>query len=155
MLGGKASSFCCYCTPSQFCLKIHSVKYRDNLSEYMASTPFVTIIIPIRNETHYIERTLNAVIAQNYPSNRMEVLIVDGMSSDGTRKICKQITQKASGIQFRILDNHKKIVPAALNIGFREAKGEIIIRVDGHCEIAPDYVRQCVRFLLEENDNVQ
>jgi len=116
----------------------------------MSEHPFVSIILPIRNEARYIERTFNAVIGQDYPTNRMEILVVDGMSIDGTREILIHITRWAPHLSIQILDNPQKIVPPALNIGLQCASGDIVIRVDGHCEIAPDYVSRCVQ-LLQEN----
>jgi succinoglycan biosynthesis protein ExoA len=102
--------------------------------------PFVTMILPIRNEVNHIERCIRSVLAQDYPKKRMELLVVDGMSDDGTRELLTKF-----GVRF--LDNPKRIVPAALNIGLKEARGEIIVRVDGHCEISSDYVRKCVELL--------
>lgn len=117
--------------------------------------PFVTVIMPIRNEAAYIARSLGAVLAQDYPPERMEVLVVDGMSDDGTREVISSLQVRHPRFAIRILDNPARIVPTALNLGLRHARGEIIIRVDGHCEIAPDYVRRCVEVLQETGaDNV-
>ncbi len=124
------------------------IKTKPNSKE---SFPFVTVIIPIRNEARYIEQTLNSVLAQDYSHKCVEVLILDGMSNDGTRKICEEIIQQVSIFPIQILDNPKNIVPSALNIGFRHAKGDVVIRVDGHCEIAPNYITECVKHLLEKN----
>ena len=107
--------------------------------------PFVTVIMPVRNEAAYIERSLGAVLAQDYPADRLEVLVVDGLSTDGTRDIVGRMAQPP---RVRLLDNPAGIVPPGLNIGIRQARGEIVVRVDGHCEIAPDYVRRCVEHLL-------
>lgn len=107
-----------------------------------SDVPYVTVIMPIRNEAHYIERSLGAVVSQDYPPDRMEVLVVDGMSDDGTRDIVRQMKDDGSSIV--LLDNPRRIVPTALNIGLRRAQGDVIVRVDGHCEIAPDYLRRCI-----------
>ena len=108
-------------------------------------SPFVTIILPIRNEANYIERCLETILQQDYPPEQIEILVVDGFSTDDTRRIVQQIAQCQPRI--RLLDNAKGIVPTAMNIGLKEARGEIIVRVDGHCEIAPDYISNCVRLL--------
>ena len=110
----------------------------------MTSLP-ITIILPIRNEAVYIERCLNAILSQNYPG-QIEILIVDGMSTDDTRQRIEQVIQDSS-LSIRLLDNHGRIVPIGMNIALRQAKGDIIIRVDGHCLIAPDYVSNCVRHI--------
>ncbi len=102
--------------------------------------------MPVRNEAAYIERSLGAVLAQNYPADRLEILVVDGLSTDGTREAV--LAQAAADSRVRLLDNPAGIVPPGLNIGIAQARGEIVVRVDGHCEIAPDYVGRCVEHLL-------
>jgi len=108
----------------------------------MSNLPLVTVIMPIRNEGRYIEQSLSSVLAQDYPSHCMEILVVDGMSTDSTREIL-------SRFPVRVLDNPARIVSTALNIGLEHARGNVIIRVDGHCEIGPSYVRRCVKVLQE------
>lgn len=121
----------------------------------MQLQPLVTIIMPIHNEGNYIRRSLGSVLAQNYARGKMEILVVDGMSNDGTREIVQEMASTESQIPITLLDNPGKIVSPGLNIGLRHSCGEIIIRVDGHCEIAPDYVRRCVAALHETGaDNV-
>ena len=110
--------------------------------------PFVSIIMPVRNEEKYIERSLVAVLEQDYPSDRMEIVITDGMSTDSTREIINRLIQGRENIL--VIDNPNKIVAPGLNLGIKITKGEIIIRVDGHCVIASDYVRKCVKYLLSE-----
>jgi succinoglycan biosynthesis protein ExoA len=125
------------------------------------SLPFVTIIMPIRNEARYIGRNLGAVLVQDYPSECMEVIVVDGMSADDSREIIQKTAkgqrqtvndgrQNANHLpSIILLNNPDKIVPTGLNIALRQARGEIVIRVDGHCEITSDYVRRCVELLDE------
>ena len=119
----------------------------------MRELPFVTVIMPIRNEARGIADTLGRVLAQDYPADCMEILVVDGISNDGTRQIIWDLQRQHSNLY--LLDNPAKIVPTALNIALRQARGDVIIRVDGHTEIAPDYVRQCVETLQRTGaDNV-
>ncbi len=121
----------------------------------MSEKPFVSVIMPIRNEADFISRSLGAVLAQDYPPCRMEVLIADGMSKDTTREIIAQIAEGHSDKSIKVLENHGQIVPTAMNTALGEARGTIIIRVDGHTLIAPDYVSECVRALqLTGADNV-
>lgn len=112
------------------------------------SKPFVSILIPVHNEEAYIYRCLEAVLAQDYPSHLVEVWISDGMSSDGTRKIIADYTSQYANIY--LLDNPGRIVPTGLNLLIPKAKGNILIRVDGHCVIASDYISNCVRHLQGE-----
>lgn len=102
--------------------------------------------MPVRNEQDAIALSLGAVVAQDYPPDRFEVLVVDGMSGDGTRGEVQHIAA-ASRPSIRLLDNPGHIAPCALNVGLRKARGEVIVRVDGHCEIAPDYLTCCVEAL--------
>lgn len=104
--------------------------------------PFVSVIMPICNEGRFIGKSLGAVLAQDYPVDRMEVIVVDGMSSDDTRQNVRAIA--GDGQRVRLLDNPGKIVPTAMNLGIRAAKGSVIVRVDGHTIIEPEYVSQSV-----------
>ena len=114
---------------------------------------FISIIIPCRNEEKYIERFLNSVIEQDYPKEKMEILVIDGTSNDRTREIVKNYCQKYSFI--KLLDNPDKFTPFGLNIGIKEAKGEIIARMDAHAVYEKDYLSKCVRYLEEyKADNV-
>jgi glycosyltransferase involved in cell wall biosynthesis len=99
--------------------------------------------MPIRNEADFIGRSLEAIISQDYPHTYMEVLIADGMSEDNTRHIIQQLAHKTD-IPVTILDNPKRIVSTGFNLALQKARGDIIVRIDGHCEIKPDYVTQCV-----------
>jgi succinoglycan biosynthesis protein ExoA len=112
--------------------------------------PFVTLILPIRNESVYIKHALTAILKQDYPSDCMEILIVDGMSTDDTRRVVRDFSEQYPSLQIRILDNPGKIVPIGMNIALRETKGDVVIRVDGHCLIAPDYVSKCVDHLNKD-----
>jgi succinoglycan biosynthesis protein ExoA len=110
--------------------------------------PFVSLIMPVRNEAAFIARSLGAVLRQDYPPERMEVIVADGMSDDGTREVVRSFAERHNNLL--LLDNPGKIVPVGLNLAIRQAAGEIIVRVDGHCEVAEDYVSRSVRCLEEE-----
>lgn len=109
--------------------------------------PFVTVIMPIRNEADFIERSLGAVLNQNYLQEKLEVIVVDGLSDDGTREILQEFLDSDANLQ--VLDNPERIVPTGMNEAIRQAKGTIIVRVDGHTIIEPDYVAQCVDALFQ------
>lgn len=119
----------------------------------MNSKPCVTIIIPCFNEKKYIANCLDSIISGDYPLTSLEILVVDGMSTDGTQILLNEYAQKYSIIQ--VINNPEKIKPRALNIGIQAAKGEIIIRMDAHALYEPDYVSKSVRYLNEyKADNV-
>jgi succinoglycan biosynthesis protein ExoA len=115
--------------------------------------PYVTVLLPIRNEEKSIESCLQAVLRQDYPADRMEIIIADGLSQDRTREIVARFQEKHSNLL--LIDNPGLIVPTGLNAALTKAQGEIIVRVDGHTIIEPDYVRECVNALQRQPaDNV-
>jgi cellulose synthase/poly-beta-1,6-N-acetylglucosamine synthase-like glycosyltransferase len=108
--------------------------------------PLVTVIIPVRNEARYIERCLYSVAAQDYPRERIETLVIDGRSEDHTREIVTRFAAEST-LEVRLIDNPARKAAAAMNIGLREASGDIIVRIDGHAALAPDYLRRAVAAL--------
>jgi len=111
--------------------------------------PIVSIICPIRNEEKYIKACLQSLVAQSFDHERMEILVVDGMSDDSTREIVQEFQDKYDNI--KLVDNPRMIVPSALNLGINNATGKYILRMDGHAKAAPDYIERCVE-ALESND---
>jgi glycosyltransferase involved in cell wall biosynthesis len=119
----------------------------------MPPVPFVSVLMPVRNESNYISVSLGAVLAQDYPAGRWEVILADGLSTDGTRQMVTDLMGRHPHL--KLIDNPAGIVPTGLNAALQIAQGEIIVRVDGHTEIAPDYVWQCVNCLQRTGaDNV-
>lgn len=113
----------------------------------------VTIICPIYNEEKFIENCIESILLQDYSKNCLEVLFVDGMSTDNTRSIVERYVQKSKHI--KLLDNVNKVVPYALNIGINSSKGDVVIRIDGHCIYPSNYISVLVNHLYELNaDNV-
>jgi glycosyltransferase involved in cell wall biosynthesis len=108
----------------------------------METMPLVSVLMPVRNEAAFIERSVRAVLNQDYPQNKIEIIVTDGMSADGTKQKLMSLQKEYANLC--VIDNPLKIVAAGLNRALRIAKGGILIRVDGHAEIAPDYVRRCV-----------
>jgi glycosyltransferase involved in cell wall biosynthesis len=115
--------------------------------------PFVSVIIPCRNEEKYIEECLSSLLKQDYPKEKLEILVIDGMSKDKTREIIKKKFGKYPLI--RLLENPQRFTPFGLNIGIKEAKGKVIVRMDAHAKYANDYISRCVDCLKEHKvDNV-
>lgn len=116
-------------------------------------TPFVSIVLPIYKEENFIEKCILSILAQDYPQDRMEVLFVDGMSPDRTREIIK--SYEDAHPNFHLIDNPKKTVPFAMNKGITASKGEVIVRLDGHCVYPTNYISVLINYLYELNaDNV-
>ena len=103
--------------------------------------------MPIRNEHTFIEDALCALLAQERLPERYEIVVVDGMSDDGTREIVSRLA--ASDPRIRMLDNPQRIVSSALNIGIASTTSEVIVRVDGHTRVAPDFIRANLELLAE------
>lgn len=119
----------------------------------MITLPKVSVIIPCRNERQFIGPCLDSILASDFPSDRLEIIVADGMSDDGTRDVLQQYCQQHASIHF--VDNPGRIVPTGLNQAIRMATGEVIVRMDAHTEYAADYIKQCVLVLAETNaDNV-
>ena len=109
--------------------------------------PSVTVVMPIRNEGRYVERSLGAVLAQDYPAHRLEVLVIDGMSEDGTRETVRRLL--ADRPNAFLLDNPCRVVTPALNIGVTKAQGEVIVLIGGHTVIPTDYIGRSIETLAQ------
>jgi succinoglycan biosynthesis protein ExoA len=107
--------------------------------------PTVSIVIPCRNEGHFVGGCLDSILAGDYPADRMEVLVVDGASDDGTRAVVEEFSARHPSVQ--LVDNPRRITPVALNLGIRQARGEVVIRMDAHAEYPRSYVSACVATL--------
>ncbi len=112
-----------------------------------AVLPLVSIAMPVLNESEWIETSLAAVLRQDYPPELVEILIADGQSGDGTVERIRQVMGRHPDRRIRLLPNAGRTAGAAMNLMIRQAAGELVIRVDGHTEIAPDYLRGCVHGL--------
>lgn len=108
----------------------------------------ISVIVPCRNEASYIREFLDSLLAQELdPGQTLEVLIADGMSTDGTRAVLDEYCAVHANV--RRIDNPGKIVSTGLNEAIRQSTGDVLVRMDGHTIYARDYVRQCVRVLEE------
>jgi succinoglycan biosynthesis protein ExoA len=115
------------------------------------ATPFISIVVPIRNEEATIERLTRSLLDQDYPHDRYEILMADGGSTDRTRKLLSAADVEA---RVRVLDNPGRTAPAALNVAIATAKGDIVTRVDGHSYVAPDYLTRIVAVMRETGESV-
>ncbi len=104
--------------------------------------------MPVRNEADFIERSVGAVLAQEWPEESLEVIVADGMSTDGTRAVLERMAGMHPNL--RVIDNPAGIVAPGLNRAIAEARGEVVVRIDGHCEVSGDYVGRCIE-ALERN----
>jgi glycosyltransferase involved in cell wall biosynthesis len=107
--------------------------------------PFVSIAMPCLDEARYIEGCLRSVVAQDYPADRLEILVADGGSTDGTRERVARLA--AADPRLALVDNPDRLQAPGLNAAIRRSRGDVIVRMDVHCEYAPDFVRKCVEVL--------
>jgi glycosyltransferase involved in cell wall biosynthesis len=113
----------------------------------------VSVILPCLNEAKNIRSCLDSVVANDFPKDKLEVLVVDGQSDDGTREIVIEFSKHHSWI--RLLENMRRITPVAMNIGIQSAKGPIVMRMDAHTIYPTNYISGLVQWLIGSNaDNV-
>jgi succinoglycan biosynthesis protein ExoA len=113
----------------------------------LPARPLVSVIVAMRNEEGFIGRCLDSLAAQDYPHESLEVLVLDGRSTDNSREIVSSMVGMVPNL--RLLDNEKTVSPAAFNMGINEARGEVVTIISAHCYLAPDYVSSCVEYLHE------
>lgn len=102
-------------------------------SPTVISPLLISVVVPVRNEALFIERTLACLLAQDYDPARFEILVIDGESSDDTPKIVTRLSHNHANL--RLFPNPRRLSSAARNIGIRNARGEVVLVVDGHCEL--------------------
>lgn len=108
---------------------------------------FVSVILPTRNEERCIRACLESLMAFEYPKELLEIIAVDGMSTDATRTILEEYASRFEHL--RIVDNPKKILAAGWNEGIKRARGSIIFTLNGHGVFAPNYISECIRTFQE------
>lgn len=109
----------------------------------MENTPFISIIIPVKNEGLLIGKCLQSLKELNYPKDRYEIIIVDGLSTDRTVEI-------ARGYGAKIVNNPKQTVAPARNIGFQRARGQIIAFTDADCVVDQNWLGNCLKYFADQ-----
>jgi glycosyltransferase involved in cell wall biosynthesis len=105
-----------------------------------APWPFISVIVPVRNEAAYIRDTLGQLLHQSYPRDRFEVIVADGQSTDGTPAVVREV--QAGWPNLRLLANPRRWSSAGRNLGIRASRGDLVVIVDGHCDLAnPHHLR--------------
>lgn len=113
----------------------------------------LSVICPIYNEEKYIAKCIDSMLEQDYPKDDLEIILVDGMSTDNTRKIVADYAKQYSFI--RLIDNPNRIAPWAMNIGIKESKGDIIMRLDAHATYEKNYFSSLANGITKYNaDNI-
>ncbi|HMN26291.1 MAG TPA: glycosyltransferase family 2 protein, partial [Ignavibacteriaceae bacterium] len=110
----------------------------------------ISFVIPCRNESKYIEKTVNSILNQKLVQNDFEIIIVDALSTDGTREKITKL--KETDNRIILIDNNRKITPVALNIGVKRATGDYIFILGGHSQIDSYYVHHCLKIFEDHKD---
>ena len=119
------------------------------------NSPVVSVIVPCYNEEATIGLLLDALYQQTFSKEKTEILIADGMSTDGTRGVILFYQDEHPDLHIQIIDNPKRNIPAGVNVAINSASGEFIIRVDAHSKPYPDYIERSLTALqLNKGDNV-
>jgi len=120
----------------------------------MTEAPLVTVVVPVRNEEHNLAACLAAIAAQDHPADRLEVLVVDGQSSDRTTEVAAAAFLAHPRLQGRVVHNGPGTIARNLNAGLAEARGSIVCRVDAKSRLAPAHVRRCIEHLAADPQRV-
>jgi len=105
--------------------------------------PFISVIVPVRNEGPFIRRTLEQLLDQDYERGRFELLVADGRSTDNTVAVVRALQRAHANLH--LLDNPWRWSSAGRNYAIRAARGELLVVVDGHCELEDnDYLKNLV-----------
>lgn len=107
--------------------------------------PRLSVLVPCRNEQDFIGPCLDSILENGYPPESLEVLAIDGQSSDQTRSRIEGYVRRDPRV--RLLDNPEQTAPAALNLGLRNASGSVIARIDAHSRLERGYLLRCVTAL--------
>jgi glycosyltransferase involved in cell wall biosynthesis len=117
----------------------------------MTEVVSVSVIIPVLDEEHDIGGCIAAIAAQTIPLDAVELLLVDGGSTDRTAVVAVAAARSA-GLKLRVLTNPLRLQSAGLNVGLAAATGMIIVRVDARSRIATNHIPRCVEVLCTRPD---
>ena len=111
---------------------------------------FISVVVPVRNESRHIAGVLDKLLSQDYDSERFEILVVDGLSEDDTKGVVERYVAEHPNV--RLFDNPKRLSSGARNIGVENAQGDIVLIIDGHCLIDDAQMLRNVDAAFEKSD---
>lgn len=134
--------------------KNDNLDFTKNTEKY----PFVSAIIVVRNEEEYIKKSLTSLMEQDYPKDRCELILVDGLSTDKTMEninyLIKETDISKKPQDIKVLINNKKLLASGWNMAIKEAKGKYVIRIDAHAYAKENFISKSVETILSIKDAV-
>lgn len=108
----------------------------------------VTAMIVVRNEEKYIKTSLGSFLDQDFPKENYEILVIDGMSTDSTRKIINEIIEEnKTKVKISLVNNEKKLLASGWNIGIKKAEGKYVIRIDAHAKASESFISKSLEVI--------
>jgi succinoglycan biosynthesis protein ExoA len=115
--------------------------------------PFISVIIPVRNEAESIGAVIESLLQQDCPNDSYEIIVVDGESEDNTREVVEGFASRHP--QISLLNNPRRLSSAGKNIGVESSRGEVVLFVDGHCHLpSPELLQEVARLYLDDRERV-
>jgi len=101
-----------------------------------------SVVIPVLNEADSIEEALDSLLAADLPDMDLELLVMDGLSEDGTREIVSGYVDRFDEVQ--LLDNERRTTPTGFNVGFEAATNDIVVVMSGHARVTEDFFTEII-----------
>ena len=104
----------------------------------------ICVVLPVRDEAGTVAAALESLAAQTLPAEQIEVLVFDGLSSDGTRAVCERFRERRPWRRFSVESNPERVVPHALNSALERTDAPFFTRIDGRTSLSPGYLERCM-----------
>lgn len=130
--------------------KTHSSIVSPISPHTLSESIYISVVLPVHNEESFIGATLESLLLQDYPTNRYELIVVDGCSTDRTREVAEEFIRRHPDVDIRLLDNPGQLSSRGRNIGAHAARGRLIAVIDGHVYLPNDQLFATMERLKEE-----
>ena len=120
--------------------------------EKVLKLPKVSVVMPVRNDERFVEEALKSLLENDYSEEKLEIIVVDGMSTDRTVDLVKSLADKDKRI--KLLKNPHVYTPHGLNIGIKNSSGDIVMIAGSHASYSKNYIKECVRGIVKDGFNV-